>query len=153
MWSSIYYYGTISNKDGDFLSQFDIIKENDIAILSRIADLPTQVQSTPHRKKLVNNLIDYKGKIKDHLYREDLFGFCKSFKKVTKTLGFHLMLKTNDLQDIVYTSMADDINVTINNLYLFVPNLIPSVETQLLFNEATQKIYKYLMMNILQKDE
>ena len=52
------------------------------------------------------------------------------------------MLKTNDLQDIIYTSMADDINVTINNLYLFVPNLIPSVETQLMLNDATQNNYK-----------
>ena len=33
--------------------------------------------------------------------------------------------------------MADDIKVTINNLYLFIPNLTPSVETQLMFNEAT----------------
>ena len=38
--------------------------------------------------------------------------------------------------------MADDVNVTINNLYLFLPNLIPSVETQLMFNEATQNNYK-----------
>ena len=38
--------------------------------------------------------------------------------------------------------MADDINVTIINLYLHVPNLIPSVETQVMFNEATQKNYK-----------
>ena len=52
------------------------------------------------------------------------------------------MLKTKDLQDILYTSMADDIKVTINDLLLFVPNLIPSVETQLMFNEATRNIYK-----------
>ena len=38
--------------------------------------------------------------------------------------------------------MADDINVTINNLHLYVPNLIPSVETQVMINEATQKNYK-----------
>ena len=38
--------------------------------------------------------------------------------------------------------MADDINVTINSLYLYVQNLIPSVETQLLFNEATQNNYR-----------
>ena len=38
--------------------------------------------------------------------------------------------------------MADDINVTINSLYLQLPNLIPSVETQLMFNEATQNNYK-----------
>ena len=34
--------------------------------------------------------------------------------------------------------MEDDINVTINNLYLYVPKLLPSVETQARFNEATQ---------------
>ena len=38
--------------------------------------------------------------------------------------------------------MADDIIVTINNLYLYVPNLIPPVETQLMFNEATQNNYE-----------
>ena len=38
--------------------------------------------------------------------------------------------------------MGDDINVTINNLYLYVPNLLPSVETQVMFNEATQNNYK-----------
>ena len=38
--------------------------------------------------------------------------------------------------------MADDINVAINNLYLFIPNLIPPVESQLIFNEATQNNYK-----------
>ena len=37
--------------------------------------------------------------------------------------------------------MGDDIIVTINNLYLFIPNLIPCVETQLTFNEATQNNY------------
>ena len=41
---------------------------------------------------------------------------------------------------IINTSMDDDINVTLNNLYLFVPNLIPSVETHLMFNGATQNI-------------
>ena len=61
---------------------------------------------------------------------------------MTKNLGFHITFKTNDLQNIIYSSMADDINVTINNLYLYVPNLIPSVETQVIFNEATQNIYK-----------
>ena len=38
--------------------------------------------------------------------------------------------------------MADDINVSINKLYLYVPNLLPSVETQVMFNEATQNNYK-----------
>ena len=92
---------------------------------------------------LIDNHTDgNKGKIKEYLYLEEIFGFCKTFKEVTKNLGFPLMFKTNDIQDIIYTSMADDINVTINSLYLFVQNLIPSVETQLMFNEATQNNFK-----------
>ena len=84
---------------------------------------------------LINNQTDVnEGKIKSYLKLEDIFGFCKSFEKVTKNLGFHLMFKTDDSQNIIYTSMADDKNVTIDNLYLFVPNLISSFETQLMFN-------------------
>ena len=133
----------ISNKDGDLVSQFDNINENDIRILERLAKLPPQIRDTPHYKMLIDNHTDAnRGKIKGYLYLEDIFGFCKTFKKVTKNLGFHLMFKTNDLQNILYSSMTDDINVTINNLYLYVPNLIPSVETQVMFNEATQNNYK-----------
>ena len=133
----------ISNKDGDLLSQFDNINENDIPILEQLADLTVQIRDTPHQKRLINNHSDAnKGKIKGYLYLEDIFGFCKTFKKVTKNLGFHITFKTNDLQNIIYSSMADDINVTINNLYLYVPNLIPSVETQVMFNEATQNNYQ-----------
>ena len=65
----------------------------------------------------------------------------KLSKKYLKNLGFHLMFKTADLQDIIYTSMDDDIIVSFNSLYPYIPNLIPSVETQLLFNEASQNIY------------
>ena len=83
-----------------------------------------------------------KGNIKGYLILEDIFGFCTTFKKVTKNLGIRLTSKTIDLQDIIYSSMADDINVTIKSLYLYIPNLIPSVETQVIFNEATQDNYK-----------
>ena len=133
----------ISNKDDDLLSQFGNINENDIPLLERLADLPVQIRDTPHQKMLIDNHLDAnKGKIRGYLYLEDIFGFCKTFKKVHKGLGFHLMFKTANLQDIIYTSMADDIDVTTNSLYLYVPNLIPSVETQLMFNEATQNNYK-----------
>ena len=144
----------ISKTDGDLVSQFDNINENDITILDSFADLPVQIRDTPHQKMLINNHTDAnEGKTKGYLYLEDILGFCRSFKRVTKNLGVHLQFKTNDLHDIIYTSMTDDINVTINSLYLNVPNLIPSVETQVMFNEATQNNYKYLMMNCLQKDE
>ena len=52
------------------------------------------------------------------------------------------MLKTNDLQDFLYTSVADDIKVSITNLFLFVPDSITSVETQIMYFEATQNNYK-----------
>ena len=133
----------ISIRDGNLLSQFDNNNENDIPILERLADLPPKIRSTPHQKMLIDNHTDAnKGKIKGYFYLEDIFGFCKTFKKVTKNLGFHITFKTNDLQNIIYSSMADEGNVTIDNLYLYVPNLTPSVETQVIFNEATQNNYK-----------
>ena len=132
------------NKHGDSLYQFDNFIANDIPILERLQDLPIQIGDTPHQKKLINNHIDAnKGKIKGYLYSEDIFCFCKTFKKVTKNLGFYLTLKTNDLQNIINSSMADDIKVTIDNLYLCVPILLPKVETQVMFNG----------LNGIQKDE
>ena len=54
----------ISNKDGDFLSQFDNIDETDIPVLERLADLPPPIKSTPHQKMLIENHTDaIKGKI------------------------------------------------------------------------------------------
>ena len=110
-------------------SQFDNINENCIPILERLADLPVQIRDTPHQKMLINNHTDAnKVEIKRYLNLEGIFGLCKCFKKLTKDLGFNLMLKTNNLEGIINTSMVDDINITINNLYLYLPNLIPSVE-------------------------
>ena len=55
----------ISNKDGDLLSQFDNMNENDIPILETLADLPPQFTDTPHQKTLINNHTDgNKGKKK-----------------------------------------------------------------------------------------
>ena len=55
----------ISNKDGDLISQFDNIIENDILNLGRLADLPPQIRYTPHQKMLIDNHTDAnKGKIK-----------------------------------------------------------------------------------------
>ena len=38
----------MSNKDGDLLSQFDNINENDIPVFERLANLPPQICNTPH---------------------------------------------------------------------------------------------------------
>ena len=54
----------ISNKDGDLLSQFDNISENDIPVHEKLVDLQPQIRSTPHQKRLINNHTDEnKGKI------------------------------------------------------------------------------------------
>ena len=45
----------ISNKDGDLVSQFDNINENDIPILERLVKLPPQIRDTPHYKMLIDN--------------------------------------------------------------------------------------------------
>ena len=74
--------GVISNKDGDLSSQFDNINENDIPILERLADLPPQIESTPHQKMLTNNHTDAnKDKIKGYLCLEDFFWILQNFQK------------------------------------------------------------------------
>ena len=85
-----------------------------------------------------------RGYIKAQLPLEHIFGFCRTFKKVTKNLGFEKTFKTTNLQNVIYTSIAagTQINVTINRLYLYVPIIIPSTETQLIFNESIQNIYR-----------
>ena len=90
-------------------------------VLEKIFNLSPQIRDTPQEKKLINNHTDAnKDKIKGHSHLADIIRFCKTFKKVTKNLGFHLMLKAANFQDIIYTSMGDDINVTINKLYLYI---------------------------------
>ena len=121
----------ITSKDSDLSSYFD---KNGESVIDN---------DNPLKKILINNhaVEANKGKIKGQLPLEHIFGFCKTFKKITKNLGFHLIFKMNDLQDILFTTIADDINVTINSLYLYVPQLIPSTSTQVMFNEAIMNNY------------
>ena len=77
-----------------------------------------------------------KGKIRGVLPLEQIFGFCKTFKKITKHLGFNITLKTADLQDIIYTTLGDNIKVNFNKLFLFVPIFIPDAQTQAMFNDS-----------------
>ena len=121
----------LTSKDGDLSSYFD---KNGEAVID---------DNNPLKRILINNhAVDAnKGRIKGHIALEHIFGFCKTFKKITKNLGFHLKYKMNDLQDIIFTTLANDINVTINSLYLFVPILIPNSQTQVMFNEAIMNNY------------
>ena len=121
----------LTSKDADLSSYFD---KNGESVIDN---------DNPLKQILINNhTVDAnKGRVKGHLALENIFGFCKTFKKITKNLGFHLRFKMNNLQDIVFTTLANDITITINSLYLFVPNLIPNSETQVIFNEAIMNNY------------
>ena len=132
-----------SSRDGDLLSQFDNINEKVGADEHATTAI---IQDTSLNKMLIANHENdpNRGKIKGQLPMEHMFVFCKTFKKVTKNLGIRITLKTANLQDIIYTTIADatPINVTINSLYLFIPFLIPTTETQLMFNESIQNNYR-----------
>ena len=125
--TSIYNYDV----DGDLLSHFDNTDETQ-----------NGSKNTSLKEMLFNNHTEAnRGKIKGHIPLEHVFGFCKTFKKTTKNLGFHLTFKMNDIQHIIFTTIAGDIIVTISSLYLFVPVLIPYTETQVMFNESIKNIY------------
>ena len=83
-----------------------------------------------------------KTKIEEQLPLEQIFGFCKTFEKVTEKLAFHSTFKTAILQDIIFTTIADKFNLTFNSLYLFVQILKPSTETHFMFNESIQNNYR-----------
>ena len=125
---------SLTSKDGDLSPHFD--KYND-------GDTNAAINITSLKQMLIDNhtIPVNRGKIKGQIPLEHIFGFCKTFKKLTKNLRFHITLKTNDLQNIVFTTLANDINVTINSLYLFVPILTPNSETQVLFNESIKNNY------------
>ena len=105
----------LTSKDGDFLSYF-----------VKIDETPEGSNNTSLKHMLTNNhtVEANRGKIKGQLPLEHIFGFCKTFKKITKKLGFHLTFKTNDLQNIIFTTLGDDIIVTINSLLKIILKII-----------------------------
>ena len=101
----------LTRKDEDLWSHFGKIDESEAEIANR---------SLHHL--LINNhdLPLNKGKTRGQLPLEHTFGFCKTFEKITKQLGIHLTFKTTDLQDIIYTTLGDEIKVDFDWLFLFV---------------------------------
>ena len=119
----------LTQKDGDLSSYFDKTDETEAGI-----------NNTTLKRMLIDSHTndDNKGKIRANLPLEHLFGFCKTFKKITTGLGFELPLKTsNEKQNILYSTLGGNgVNVTINSIYLYIPSLVPSAEQQQVFNEA-----------------
>ena len=64
-------------------------------------------------------------------------------KKTTKGLVFELQLKTsNEKQNILYTNLGgNDINVTINSIYLNIPSRVPSAEQPQILNESIRQSF------------
>ena len=120
-----------TSKDSDFSSFFDKNGEN------------AHSHNKVLKQTLVNNHAtdDNKGKIKEHLPLQYIFGFCQFFNKITENLVFHPTFKTANPQDIIFTTIATDIDVTINSLYLYVPILIPNTHTQFMFFESFMNNY------------
>ena len=124
----------LTSKDGDLLSHFDKIDESE-----------AEMENTSPNNLLISNhdLAANIVKIKGHLPLERIIGFCRLFKNVTKQLGFLLSFKTADLQNIFYATLADDIKVSFDNLFLYVPIFIPDAQTQIKFSESTEKILTF----------
>ena len=91
---------TLTSRDGDLISHFDKIDESE-----------TEIDKTLLHHHLTKNhdIAANKGKVRGQLLLEYKFGFCKTFKTITQQLGFHLTFKTADLQDIIYTTLSDNI--------------------------------------------
>ena len=116
----------VTKKDGDLSTYFDITDESEDGI-----------DRSSSKQILINNhTADNRGIIRATQLLNIFCGFCKLFRRVTKGLGFELELRTsNKKRDILYTTLGDDdVNVTINSISLFFPQVISSPETQVNFN-------------------
>ena len=123
----------VTQQDGDLSIYFDIIDESENGI-----------ENSSLKNILNNNHTGAnKGVIRGHLSLEYIVDFAQSFKKITKGLGFELDLRTsNRKRETLYSTLGDnDNNVTIIGPSLFVPQIIPSPETQYTFNEAISKTF------------
>ena len=123
----------VTQKDVDLSTYFDIIDESENVFND----------SSLKRILVKNHTEANKGLIRGHLPLEYIIAFARSFKKITKGLGFELDLRTSyRKRDILYTTLDDnDVNVTINSISLFVPQIIPSPETQVIFIETISKTF------------
>ena len=117
---------TIMSLITQYLTYFDIIDE--IEDGNKVSSIK-QIIFNKHKKA-------NRGVIRGHLPSESVFEFQKSFKKLSNGLGFELEIRTsNREQDILHTTLGDNaVNHTISSLYLYIPNIIPSRETQRMFN-------------------
>ena len=86
---------------------------------------------------------DKKGKLRANFLLERTFGFWKTLKKITKGWGFELQLKTwNEIRIINYTTLkGNDVKLTVNFLYLYIPGLVSSPEQRQIFNKTNKSSF------------
>ena len=106
----------LTSKDGDLPTYFDKIMGN------KITNISLKELLIDNHTAQANNGKTFRTPGLEHILR-----FCKTFKMITKGLGFNLTVKTADLQNIAYTTLPVP-NVHNINIHLFVPMSIPSPE-------------------------
>ena len=104
----------LTSKDRDLLSHFDKIDESQ-----------AKIGNTSLKHLLINNhdVAFNKGKLKGQIPLEHKIGLCRTFKKMTKQLRFHLAFETADLQDIIYTTLGVDIKVIFDKNFFIRHNI------------------------------
>ena len=129
----------LKQKDGDLSSYFEKIDEYEASLTNSTL-----------KHMLIDSHFndDNKGKRKAILPLEHFFGFCKTFKIKTKGLSFELQLKlSNEKRNIIYTTLGgNDLNVTINSIYLFTPSLVLSPDHQQSLLNQLHKASHYLLI-------
>ena len=122
-----------TNKDEDLLSHFD-----------EMSDSQNGIKGCSLKQIIVDNFeqVADRGKIKGQLPQKLIFGVCKTFKKITIFLGFHLNLKIVHLQALIYTTIGDNITVEPNTLFSNEPVFIPDPGIQTMFNESIKNSFK-----------
>ena len=123
----------ITQSVGDLSTYFDIIDESEDDVNNSSL---TQILINDHTKA-------NRGAMRRHLPLESVFGFFKSFGKVTKSLGLELEVKlSNRKRNILITTLGDTaVNIAIKSVNLHLPTKIPNTETQRFFNEAFTKSF------------
>ena len=118
----------LTSKDDDLLSYFDRTNKNNESITSL-------------KKILFDNHTTQANKLKisDQLRINQIFGFCKMFKKITEGLGFHLIFKTADVQFIAYTTLPA---ITVTNVKKSSTSLFTNVITISGKTSKTQQLYQ-----------
>ena len=56
----------------------------------------------------------------------------------------HRTFETADLQDIIYTTLVDNIKVNFDKLFLYVPIFIPDAQTEIRFNDSIENSFTLL---------